>query len=282
MLVDMRAIEELFTENPNGQPIKNAGVSGYRTKTTKAGKQLDVDCYPIFDNRAARRKLQSAKHQEAQQRVDQRNRWLKLKRLMDANFTEDDVEITLTYKGENVSREESGKMLRNYLRKVNRMRDKLGLDKLKYIAVTECADGDGNEVRLHHHLVMSGGIDRDTLEGMWVHGMSQTRRLKPDDNGFEGFAKYLCKGAVKHKMVRQPQVTRWKTFTCSRNLKKPLVSIADKKLSRRRVEKIAAELPGAAKEVFEKLYKGYRFLTVDVRMSDQFPGAYIYVRMVRD
>ena len=47
-------------------------------------------------------------------------------------------------------------------------------------------------------------------------------------------------------------------------------------------ERMAADLPGAAKEIFERLYKGYRFLDIDIRRAGDFPGAYIYVRMVRD
>lgn len=45
---------------------------------------------------------------------------------------------------------------------------------------------------------------------------------------------------------------------------------------------IYADLPGAAKEIFERLYKDYRFLDIDIRRAGDFPGAYIYVRMVRD
>ena len=47
-------------------------------------------------------------------------------------------------------------------------------------------------------------------------------------------------------------------------------------------ECMAADLPGAAKEICAGLYKGYRFLSGDVRTAGDFRGAYIYVRMVRD
>ena len=45
---------------------------------------------------------------------------------------------------------------------------------------------------------------------------------------------------------------------------------------------MAADLPGAAKEIFERLYKGYRLLNMDIRTAGDLPGAYIYVRIVRD
>lgn len=47
------------------------------------------------------------------------------------------------------------------------------------------------------------------------------------------------------------------------------------------MERLALELPGVAKEVFEKPYPGYCFVKMDVRMAGGFPGAYIYERMRR-
>lgn len=282
MAMDMQTIEALYSE-PTDAPLDHTGVSGYRTQTIKSGAALEVNACPIVINREMRRKMRGAVTSAAQERVNATNRWRRVARLLNANFGAGDVWITLTYNGACPEQDRARKDVRNFLDRVKRLRKKRGLPEFKYLGTIEHADGEGETVRLHHHIVMSGGLDRDELEGMWPHGYAQTRRLQPDpDYGLDGMARYIVKGARVHAMMRKPGVTRWRSWTCSRNLIQPRVTVADHKLSRRRVERMAADLPGAAKEIFERLYKGYRFLSVDVRTAGDFPGAYIYVRMVRD
>ena len=56
----------------------------------------------------------------------------------------------------------------------------------------------------------------------------------------------------------------------------------DHKISRRRVEKLAAETQYAAKEIFERLNPGFWLVEQpEIKVSDYVPGAYIYARMRR-
>ncbi len=50
--------------------------------------------------------------------------------------------------------------MQNFIRRVKRYRQKHDLPELKYVAVTEVGEKSG---RIHHHIVMSGGIDINTL-----------------------------------------------------------------------------------------------------------------------
>ena len=277
--MDTKAIEMLYTQ-PGDASVDNRGVSGYMTRTTRAGRQLDIDVYPIIKNRDVQRAMRTEAQRAAQERVNARARLRRVEGLLNANFDENDLWVTLTYRGECPGHERARKDVRNFLDRVKRLRKKRGLPELKYLGTIECADGEGEQVRLHHHIVMSGGLDRDEVEALWHEGYAQTRRLMPDpEAGLEGMARYIVKGERAHEMKRKPGVTRWRTWTCSRNLTEPNVTVSRHRISRRRVERLALELPGVAKEVFEKLYPGYCFVKMDVRMAGGFPGAYIYARM---
>ena len=107
----------------------------YREKKYVCGEYLDVFIYPVFETgkhsggKRAKRKPST----EAQKKLNQRHREEKLTRLFHANFTPEDLEIHLTYRGEQPgSDEEAARNLRNYIRRVQRLRKKMGLPPLKY------------------------------------------------------------------------------------------------------------------------------------------------------
>ena len=60
-----------------------------------------------------------------------------------------------------------------------------GLPPLKYIVVTERGKKGG---RIHHHITVNGGIDRDELESLWGLGYANSRRLQFTENGLAGLA----------------------------------------------------------------------------------------------
>ena len=73
--------------------------------------------------------------------------------------------------------------------------------------------------RLHHHIVMSGGIDVNTLAEIWDRGYTTAKPLQFDEYGIVGIAKYLIKEPILGK--------RW---CASRNLEQPKTSERDGKL----------------------------------------------------
>ena len=138
----------------------------YREKRYYCGEYLDVYIYPTYRQGRSRGK-RSKPTSAAQAKLNQRHREEKLVRLLHANFTPDDLEIHLTYQQQPESPEEAQRLLRNYIRRVQRARKKQGLPPLKYIAVTEKGSKNG---RYHHHVTLSGGMDRDELEKLWGLG----------------------------------------------------------------------------------------------------------------
>ena len=170
----------------------------YREKRYYCGEYLDVYIYPTYRQGRSRGK-RSKPTSAAQAKLNQRHREEKLVRLLHANFTPDDLEIHLTYQQQPESPEEAQRLLRNYIRRVQRARKKQGLPPLKYIAVTEKGSKNG---RYHHHVTLSGGMDRDELEKLWGLGYANSRRLQFTESGLAGLA--LCSSMERLEKPYRP------------------------------------------------------------------------------
>ena len=64
--------------------------------------------------------------------------------------------------------------VKNYIARIRRLRKKKDLNELKYIYVISDCDDMGNKKRLHVHMIMNGGPDRDEIEKR--HGITDTAR----------------------------------------------------------------------------------------------------------
>ena len=247
------------------------GRMGYRTRTIKAGPRLEVEIFPIFGRekaakaRAARRNMTP----EAVQRNNEERSKRHLIQLLDANFDERDIHLTLTYKGTPPKYDEAQADVKNFLRAVKRRREKNGMEPLKYIYTIEGND-DGTRERIHVHMVMNGGIGREELERIWAKGYANADNLQPDENGLEALARYITK--------QQKNRRKWAR---SRNLKKPKQRTSDSKVSNARVKRIAMDFPNSAKEIMEKLFPEYSHTKTIMRFSDVVDGAYIRCVMRR-
>ena len=251
--------------------LRHCDVTSYRTKTIKAGNQLECEIFPILNPQEKIRVKEHIKSRDAQKNLNHKNTKKNITRLANANFTSKDLWGTFGYDDNNYpeSPEAARKDFRNYIRRLARIYKKRGLE-FKYIYVTEFKQ-NGEDVKCHHHIIMSGGISRDEIENAWKGGAyPQTRRLRvKDDCGLNGLANYLAKG------------TNYERFWGhSKGLKKPDIYFADKKITKRRAEKIALN-ENDVKEHFEKLYKGYSYRTHEVKRSDFVAGVYIYVQMFK-
>ena len=48
------------------------------------------------------------------------------------------------------------------------------------------------EIRWHHHIVMDGALDMETVESCWKQSSrNEVRRLQTDENGLSGMANYI-------------------------------------------------------------------------------------------
>lgn len=251
------------------EKLRDKTVIKYRTKTIRSGDMLEVEVYPIWKTALKGKRIVKKKAiRETQCNLHNKNRQKQLARLLNVNFDERHIWLTLTYPTGSMPAdpERAKKDMENYIRRVKRYMKKRDLPDLKYVYVTEFGEG-----RVHHHIIMSLE-DRDAAEKLWIKGgRTQSRRLQPDDFGLTGMAKYITKEKKKAYAKR---------YVTSKNLKQPVITVADTKITRRKAEKIARE-ENLAQEEFEKLYKGYCFKDMEAKYSQFVAGAYLYVRMKR-
>lgn len=106
---------------------------------------------------------------------------------------------------------------------------KIGLT-YKYIAVTEEHDMDGEPVRLHHHLILSGahGVQlAEVVRDCWASGLADVRTLREGADFFEDTAIYLLnEDSHKGKGARR--------YSTSRNLMPPAAPVRLRLARRRR------------------------------------------------
>lgn len=251
------------------------GKMGYRRSVTLAGPRLECDIYPVFGRQeeGRARKIKQNQTSEKQKRLNTERAIRHLIQLADANFTDRDVHLTLTYRGDPPDYERCRKDVRNFLNRVKRYRKKMGIEELKFIYVIEGgwdnSTGYGKE-RIHVHMMMNRGVGREDLEAMWANGYANADRLQPNERGLEELSRYF----MKHR-------DKGRKYGASRNLKQPQTRKSDVKTSNRTVRLIAQDIRNEAKAEMEKLYKSYQFVDCKVYYSDQLEGVYIRVLMRR-
>ena len=256
------------------------GRMGYRRRTIKAGARLEAEVYPVFgrdDERKARAARKNMTPEAIRKQNDERSA-RRLIQLIEANFTEKDISLGLSYEGTPPDDKRVRKDIRNFLNKVKRQREKRGLPELKYIYAIggdEMPSRGYSGKRPHVHLVMNGGIDRDELEAIWRennpgHGTANCDRLQPNDDGLEGLARYLMK-----QRFDRPEKKGARKWSGSRNLREPQKKTNDCKITNGRVKRIAFDFLNHAGETMEKLYPGYTLTKCQVKYSDVIDGVYI-------
>lgn len=251
----------------------------YRQKLTYAGQKLDAEIYTTFPtskNRGCKKKPSS----EVQKLLNAKNAAKSLSRMIDANFTEQDIAIELNYADYYLPEtdEQWHKDIDNYIRRVKALRKRKGLSDLKYIKILEKGTRTG---RMHTHLILSGGILRDELEELWGKGRANAKRLQPDEYGYDALANYFYK---PDKRIMQDYKRR--VWAGSRNLVRPTVDVTDtqaglpqhrRRLNRKLVEDIKSNI--GYRKFFEDLYPGYRFADSEIIYNDVNGGIYISISM---
>lgn len=257
----------LDTDEERIENLRPKKLSKYRIKTILSGDMLESDAYPIWSTIPQGVIAKSGGTPENQKKVNYRNLQKKIVRLLNGNFTNEDIWLTVGYRNgeEPKDAKEAKKDITNYIRNLREYCKKNNLEKLKYIFVTEY----GEDIRTHHHIVMNFK-DRDIAEKMWTKGeYPQSRRLQPNDYGLEGLARYLSKDPKGRK-----------SYGYSKGLYKSWkhAKVSDNKMTKKRAERIATDKIDV-KGYYEKLYPGFDFIDVEVRYSDFCGGCYLYARM---
>ncbi len=272
-----------------------------RTKIIRAGDSLEIESYPMLRlNRQQKRTAKRSKTRAMQHAINRRNRRNRVRRLIEANFTEADFVVHGTYVYDKYERGfesvaalakryegfglpwDYGDALRdwqNFLRRVKgrqRRRDATAAVKYIYSIESKSPQAEGLPARFHFHMVLHApNLTREELEDMWMqyegHGYCNVDRLNLSRDGAQHIANYITKQTGAR-------------VNTSKNLKQPRVWISDKRLSPARAARVARDVMGDGKRIFESLYKGYVCTQPggpEVRFSDFLPGAYFYARLRR-
>lgn len=306
---------ELLYDLPDGE-YEGRGIDGVRTVTIRAGRSLEVMCCPITKlSPEASRQARERRTSPAMQRLNARNAERHIMRLMEMNFTRRAWVVTGTYayptedfgmcnlrelsdtydkRGLPWERERMAMDFRNFMGKLKRRVKKAtssvspsgchlslkgkAFGEIRWIVRYEEGKNppaEGLPPKFHWHALIEGeGITREMIDECWPHGHTKCEAFITEDDGPARLARYICKEKAKN-----PGKSWW---SHSRNLKIPVPRVSDRKMSRRRLARIAADVQHSGREIFEALYPGYKVVELpDVRYSEFVAGAYIYARMRR-
>ena len=244
------------------------GKTFNREQVYVCGEYMDADIYPVFQKPGARRK-RCKPTSEIQAKLNQRNAEKKLTRLVHNNFTENDIALHLTYRnGEEPENEADAlRVLGNFIKRLKRRYKKAGKE-LKYISCTEYGKKTG---RVHHHLIINGGYDRDEIEKLWGRGYANSKRLQFEEDGVTGLARYIAKD--KHFFKRWNQ---------SRNLDIPEAAQYDGQLNMDDIAEIKEAIDSkSAYQYFEERHPDFELVEAVYTQNNINRGIYIHFEMRR-
>ena len=140
-----------------------------------------------------------------------------LSQLVSTNFTRKDYSLTLTYAGEYLpaagDMAQADRDFSNFIKRLYRYCDKHGIERPKWVCVTEYStlDEDGERLgRHHHHAIISrpAGLEREAIEDLWGKGRARCERLDFEHGSVEGLARYITKNKRCKRNCRRRQQHR--------------------------------------------------------------------------
>lgn len=122
-----------------------------------------------------------------------RTRWTeKVLRQITENFSDKDVWITLAYEKsklpENLAQAETDVDM--YMKRLQSHAAHMRWDELKYMYVTEYVENEGEDKKVHHHIICNFP-GRLVAELFWSEGRTHSRYLKTDASDLEMLARYI-------------------------------------------------------------------------------------------
>ena len=257
----------------------------YALKEITAGDQFEIEIYPQFrsmDEVPPEGRTIKKDNNKAQKNLNDKNARKYVERLINENFSDRDIWMTLTYDDEHLPPDgdvdAAIKNVQKYIRRINYQRKKRGLPNAKYVYVT--AYNPDAEIRWHHHIVMDGALDMETVESCWKQSSrNEVRRLQTDENGLSGMANYI----VEEKN-RVPSEKRWNS---SQGLRDPRIKVVHSKrpAAGGSYKKIGSFVDKMVKdrdsipEILKKWYTDMDFTNAKVYYNDFNCMFYIHARM---
>ena len=246
----------------------------YALKEITAGDQFEIEIYPQFrsmDEVPPEGRTIKKDNNKAQKNLNDKNARKYVERLINENFSDRDIWMTLTYDDAHLPPDgdvdAAIKNVQKYIRRINYQRKKRGLPNAKYVYVT--AYNPDAEIRWHHHIVMDGALDMETVESCWKQSSrNEVRRLQTDENGLSGMANYI----VEEKN-RVPSEKRWNS---SQGLRDPRIKVVHSKrpATGGSYKKIGSFVDGMVKdrdsipEILKKWYPDMDFTNANVYYND--------------
>ena len=272
-----KALEDLEEDQVQRILQGSRKATVYATKEIRAGDQLEVEIYPEFV-RGQQAEIpptaaQKEKHRKAQWNLNEKNSRKQCERVINANFGDRDIWATFTYTDADMPATISAIC---FAFRMIRLRCRLLLASSALpCGILRLYTTEGTqEGRFHHHIVMDGDIDMDTVEELWIKGRrNQVRRLDKDEDGLTGMAKYITKEKKKKSQ---------KKWTPSKGLKKPEEKVNHYKFKAKDVREMAAD-SSCIRDKMTHWYgqQGYTFAKAEVRYNDVNGRFYINARLHR-
>lgn len=191
------------------------------------------------------------------------------------NFRAGDYVVTLTF-ADPTNKKQAQKDFANYIKRLRRLYSKLGLE-LKYLYVYE---GRNKGTRPHFHVVINSGagINRDDIERLWKLGLTQSRRMQPDDGGGE-----LCEALCEYISKEFKRAAKFeRSWNCSTNLLRPDTITDDNSVSKKRMRKMQdAARNDEVKKYVERLYIGWALVSYYIGTNEITGRPFARFRLVR-
>lgn len=159
------------------------------------------------------RNRKSRKSNEKQILRNEMEAVLRLARILNCSYQGGDLFLTLKYDDGRLpaSKEEAKRLLRNFIRRISRVYQKLTGKKLLWVAVTaDRSSKTGQPVRLHHHLVLQA-VDWEIIAANWPADQFSYRRLDASGD-YTAVARY---------MIRNAGYGGGRAWSAARGMKKP-------------------------------------------------------------
>lgn len=280
---------EQISEDLIRKRLKKMGrKSVYALKEVRSGEQLEVEIYPQFRQDEIPEEWKIKRDNSlAQKKLNDKNARKYVQRLINHNFDDGDLWITLTYQDEKLpeNMEEALKNMQNYIRRINYRRKKKGLPNCKYIYVTEYSPT--SKIRWHHHMIMDGEMDMETVEACWKLGKrNEIRRLSKDEHGLTGMAKYITKEPANMQKKERERTKGQKRWCSSQNLEQFRVRVVHSKPNKngkyKAIEKFLKEMirdNNSIKNIMQQWYPEYAYTDAEVRWNEYNCMFYVSARM---
>lgn len=233
------------------------------------GNYLNVNIYPVFSAKSPKgcRKRKANPTSEIQQQLNERYAKEKIVFLLNNNFTENDYAVHLTYDKQHLPQdfEAAAHEEDKFIRRLRRALKKLRIE-LKYYSALEEGSKSG---RLHHHIIMSGGLPIGDIAKLWGNGYIQVKPLQFNETGITDLGYYISKETKGRKRLKH-----------TRNLKMPTERKRDGRISRKKLNDIV-NFNVDVNDFCRNTYIGYELADMERVYNDVNGNYYVTFRLYK-